>query len=125
MKKLEIRYRARLGNAKFAKIDLSKYAMQTFSMYHGDTMQVKLRFVNHMAGVVVDKFGADVNMVRADKEHFIAHITVDVSDKFLAWLVSMGDNVEVLSPEVVQEQLAQVGQKLLKKYGNFIEESVD
>ena len=83
---------------------------------------VSLRFVNHLAGAVIDEFGNDVWMTAIDEDHFSITVPVDVSPPFYAWVASFGHKVKILGPREVQEGMAkflQDAQDMLKDEGNI------
>ncbi len=58
-------------------------------MYDGKEESVKMEFANHLAGVVIDRFGKYVNMHTTDNEHFIAVADIAVSPQFFGWVMSL------------------------------------
>lgn len=75
------------------------YARRHFGMYSGTPCQLRLRCENHLAGVVIDRFGLDVSLVPDGEEHFTATLDVVVSPPLWGWLFGLGPGVEVLSPD--------------------------
>lgn len=87
-------------------------------MFGGEKTNVRLRVPEQLIGVMIDRFGEDVN-IRPDAEYDhcgIINAEVVVSDQFLGWLMGLGEEVEVLAPAGVRKQLFQKGEKLFKKY---------
>ena len=69
------------------------YAKQHISMFAGDERVITIRFPKHLIGVVLDKFGTDID-VRADGDtHVKARISVAVSPQLYGWLVGIGGTV--------------------------------
>lgn len=64
--------------------DLSEYSKATFGMFGGEETKVSIKFENELVGVVLDRFGSDVRIVKADEKHFICTVNVAVSPHFLA-----------------------------------------
>ena len=75
------------------------YARRHFGMYSGTPCQLRLRCEDHLAGVVIDRFGLDVSLVPDGEEHFTAALDVVVSPPLWGWLFGLGPGVEVLSPD--------------------------
>jgi len=75
------------------------YARRHFGMYAGEPCQLRLRFKNNLAGVVIDRFGLDVPLVPDGEEHFTAALEVVVSPPLWGWLFGLGGGVEVLAPD--------------------------
>lgn len=78
---------------------LEGYAQKHFGMYSGAPCQLRLRCENHLAGVVIDRFGLEVSLVPDGEEHFTAALDVVVSPPLWGWLFGLGTGVEVLSPD--------------------------
>ncbi len=95
----------RLGKQSFGAVDLSAYSKKVFGMFTGEEQQVRLKFKNHLIGAVIDRFGKDIIVVPAGEEHFTVTVSVAVSPQFYGWLFGYGDEVEILSPENVREQM--------------------
>ena len=57
--------------------------------------------VDDLAGVMIDRFGKDVMILKADAEHFYVNVKVAVSRQFLAWVIALGEDARIVGPEVV------------------------
>ena len=106
----------REGKEHFRKLDLAEYAKKSFGMFRGEEYQVKLRVENHLAGVIIDRFGKDVMMIPVDEEHFTVNVNVHVSKQFLAWVISIGEGIEILSPEEVVQNMRREIKRLNRQY---------
>ena len=70
-----------------------EYAKQHISMFAGEERVVTIRFAKNLIGVVIDKFGTDID-VRADGDDYIkARIAVAVSPQLYGWLVGIGATI--------------------------------
>lgn len=107
----------REGREEFHKLDMPTYTKRIFSMYGGIEQRVRLRFDRELAGVVIDRFGRDVTILKVDDSHFDVLVMVSVSEQFLGWLISLGKGVTVLDPEEVVEDLRRIAGDLTKRYG--------
>ena len=107
----------REGQERFEKFDLGSYAKGIFGMFGGEELQVRLRFENNLANVVVDRFGKDVFVQPDDGEHFIAVVRVQMSPQFLGWIFALGVGVEILSPQSVRDALLEQSRRVLAPYG--------
>ena len=81
-----------------ANFDIAKYASRTFGMYGGDETRAEILVDNSLAGVIIDRFGRDVSIIKADRDHFLTIVSVTISPTFIGWLLSFGDKMKVLSP---------------------------
>jgi hypothetical protein len=57
-----------------------------------------------MANVIIDRFGKDVPILKADEEHFTVSVKVSVSPIFFGWVMAL-DGVKIISPEPVVEKM--------------------
>ena len=96
----------RKGKEAFAEVDMSAYTQHVFGMFGGEQRQVRLRFANHLAGAVLDRFGRDLILVPDGDEHFIISVSAAVSLQFFAWVFGFGEEAELLSPPDVRGALA-------------------
>ena len=83
------------------EFDLSAYTKSVFSMFGGEATKVEIEFENSLAGVVFDKFGTDIPIIKSDDNHFNCHVNVAVSPQFLSWVMSFGNKAKIKSPESV------------------------
>ena len=86
-------------------------------MFGGRERQVKLRVKNSLAGVIIDRFGKDVMMVPADENYFTVWVDVLVSPQFFGWVFSLGEGIEIVSPDEVVEEMKQKLKGMMRKYG--------
>ena len=96
------------GQQYFQNLDIAVYSKKLFSMFSGEEETVRIEFVNRLIGVVIDRFGKDVIVVKSDDTHFVISVGVAVSQQFLAWVASFGNEVKILSPESVVERMKQL-----------------
>ncbi len=85
--------------------DLSAYAKTMFRMFGGDEVDVRLKFENSLVGVVYDTFGMDIPIIKDDENHFVCDVKVAVSPQFLSWVISFGQQAEIISPDTVIRRL--------------------
>ena len=104
------------GQEHFRKLDMADYTKKSFGMFGGKEQMVKLLVDNHLAGVIIDRFGKDVMLVPADKDHFTVNVKVHVSNQFLGWVFSLGDGVKIMAPDGVVEQMKREIQRLICQY---------
>ncbi|MEE1046811.1 MAG: WYL domain-containing protein [Clostridia bacterium] len=85
--------------------DLSAYSRGMFSMFGGEEMDVSIMFDNELVGVVYDRFGVNVPIIKTDNKHFVCNVKVAVSPHFLSWIISFGGKARILSPDSVVDEL--------------------
>ncbi|MDD7403485.1 MAG: WYL domain-containing protein [Butyribacter sp.] len=102
----------REGEEEFHKIDTANYSTSHFGMYGGEAKRVSVRFANHLAGVVLDRFGTEIQILKEDEEHFKAALPVVVSNQFFGWIFGLGNQVQILTEDVA------------KQYKQYLEETL-
>ncbi|MDD3242920.1 MAG: WYL domain-containing protein [Eubacteriales bacterium] len=95
----------RVGRDAFAQLDMAAYTRRTFSMYGGEERPVELRFENRLAGVVLDRFGKDVSLIKDGEAHFLIRQALVVSPQFFGWLFGLGAGACLTGPQNVVEEL--------------------
>ena len=95
----------RAGKAAFGAQDMAQYTRKVFGMYGGKEETVTLLCKEEMAGVIVDRFGAEVNITRSKGGYFKTRVNVEISPQFFAWVFSLGDAVEIISPASVVDDM--------------------
>ena len=116
MLKIELTDKKRDGAELFKDFDMALYSKKTFGMYGGKEEIVKLRCENHLAGVVIDRFGQDVSLVPSGESHFTFSAKVYNSPVFLSWLMNFGSQITVLSPDNVKQDLIKLAKEVLNQY---------
>lgn len=106
----------RQGAEVFAGMDMSAYSGRVFGMFGGQEQTVRLRFANHLAGAVLDRFGTDVILVPDGEEAFTVAVQASVSPLFFAWVFGFGAEAEVLSPEPVRQAFLAQAEEVLAMY---------
>ena len=105
------------GKEYFKQLDMADYTKKSFGMFGGKEKTVKLLVDNRLAGVIIDRFGKDIMLIPADENHFTVNVDVHVSKQFLGWVFSLGEQVKILSPEDVVEQMRGEVKRLVEQYG--------
>jgi len=83
IKSVKILDEKRDGADEFNGFDVSTYTKRTFGMFGGDSPQeVTLRIENHLIGVIIDRFGSDYHIVKADDSHSDVTVSVYTSQQF-------------------------------------------
>lgn len=107
----------REGKERFGTFNIATYAKKNFAMYTGQEEKVKLLMKNELAGVVIDRFGKDIQIVPKDKEHFTVSVNVAVSKAFISWVFSLGSGAKIVGPENVVQQVEDEVRRLALEYG--------
>lgn len=95
----------REGAKEFKKTDINEYYGQIFGMYSGRIERVKMEFDNELAGVVIDKFGKDVNIIKTGAKKFVVSENVRVSNQFFGWIFGLGCGAKIIGPKDVVDEM--------------------
>lgn len=89
--------------------------MSRLGMFEGDSENVRIRCENHLANVIIDRFGNDIPIINVDKEHFETTVKVSVSRMFLGWIMSL-PGVQIVSPKSTVDMMKkEIATKACKK----------
>lgn len=106
---------AREGTEAFKQIDMATYAAKNFAMFGGEVKNLTLEFSNHLIGVVIDRFGKNVIIRKANDECFQINVDVAVSQQFFGWIFGLGESARIVAPQEVAESM----QKMLEVVGEM------
>lgn len=106
----------REGKERFKKLDMADYTKKSFGMFRGKEKTVKLLVDNQLAGVMIDRFGKGISLIPADEGHFTINVDVHVSKQFLGWVFSLGEQVKIISPDEVVEEMKREIERLKSQY---------
>ena len=116
MLRIELLSDRREGKLSFQRFDMGAYAKKMFGMFSGEEETVKILCRNELAGVMIDRFGKDVMLVKVDAEHFYVNVKVAVSRQFLAWVIALGDGAKIIGPESVVLEVKKEIERLVMQY---------
>ena len=94
---------SRAGKAEFEKLDTASLTRRVFGMFGGEEKNVTLRISSSLVGVVIDRFGRDVPILKDADGFFSIVIPVYVSPQFFGWLASLGKDAVLCSPPEVKQ----------------------
>jgi len=87
------------------RFNSAEYSRKIFGMYGGEDQLVTLECREHLAGVIIDRFGTDSTFFPTDFG-FKVSVRVMVSPNFFAWILSFGEDMRILAPDTVRGELA-------------------
>ena len=108
--------KARERKMAFKSFDMAAYARKMFGMYGGKEEWVQIAADNSFAGVMIDRFGQDISMMRLDDTRFVINVEVAVSRQFLAWIIGLGEGVTLAGPENVVAMMNAEIDRLVRHY---------
>ena len=89
------------------------YTDKLFGMFGGKESFVTLRCKDHLAGVIIDRFGKNVPFRLGDDGYFELTAKLVLSPVFYGWIMSFGGDVVIKSPAEAIEQLAKTAAAVL------------
>lgn len=115
MIRVRIMDEAREGDAEFSDFDMAIYSQRVFSMYGGEPTYVRILADNSLSGVVIDRFGTDVTILNhGDKFEFC--VKVMISPTFFSWVLGFGKKMQIISPESVAKEAADIARDIVEMY---------
>lgn len=117
MMRISIEEEMRAGKEVFQSFDMAEYSKATFGMYHGEKTLVKIEFTNDMVGVLIDRFGKNITIMKEDEERSSTHVNVNVSPQFFGWIFGLGEKVRVVGPSEVVEEMKKAAKSFLDNLG--------
>lgn len=105
----------RKGESNFRKLDVVNYSTNHFGMYSGEKRRVTVQFENSLIGVVLDRFGTELQIIKEGENHFKVALPVVVSSQFFGWILGLGSQAKILTEEVAKEYTTFV-ETSLKQY---------
>ncbi len=98
-------------------MDIASYTSKIFGMFGGEPVSVKLKVENSMVGVVLDRFGKNINLIPVeDEDRFTVNVDVAMSQQFIGWLVGLGDKVQVVAPDELRQKVKESLEEILELY---------
>ncbi len=116
MKNISITDMPREGQSLMKDFDPAAYTNSLFGMYGGEITNVTLEGEDHIIGVLIDRFGRDIPVIRAGDNKFRACVKVSISPQFLGWIASLGGAVRVVAPDSVVSGMRALAEKLTAQY---------
>ena len=113
---IKIENKMREGRRKFKDVDMAAYAKKMFNMFSGEEQNVEILCNNNLVGVMIDRFGKEIGILKADDEHFRIIVKVAVSMHFIHWIMALGDGVKIIGPESVVEAIRTEIDRLTQQY---------
>lgn len=113
---IDIVYQKREGKEAFKELKLTERSLRVFSMFSGEVKKVKMRFSNHLANVVIDRFGQDIVMYPDDEKHFTIHTDIEVSPQFYGWVCGLGKAARIVAPAEVVEEMGNYVKGIAEMY---------
>lgn len=105
----------RKDDPRVTKFNPADYSKRIFGMYGGREELVTLECRESLAGVMIDRFGLSTNFQKTDFG-FKLTVRLMISPNFFAWVLGFGEDIRILSPEVVRREIAEKIAEISKNY---------
>ena len=87
--------------AEIANYEYEDFAYQSFGMFHGEQACVTLHANANMMDTIVDRFGRDVEVVKATPAYADIRVNVRLSPQFFGWVAGLNGGVTIKAPRRV------------------------
>ena len=104
MSDVRVENRARSRNERITSFNPADYSKKIFGMYGGKEELVTLEFADHLAGVVIDRFGIEPTFIKTDFG-FKVTLRVMISPTFFGWMLGFGSEARIAYPPAVRKQM--------------------
>lgn len=116
IKDVRLEDKKREGVSMFEKFDVATYTNKSFGMFGGVDENVTLKFPKTLVGIVIDRFGTDIDIRELDDMYASARVAVSVSNQFYGWITSIGGEITITAPENVREGYKEFINDIVSKY---------
>lgn len=86
--------------------DIDNYINSTFRMFNAEHIDVKLLCDNDVIDAIIDRFGEDIEIHKADDNNFFTTVNVATSHIFYSWIFGFCGKVKILEPEFIKDEYA-------------------
>lgn len=93
-----------VSNEKTRSFDVGEFVAQSFFMHDGVSRTVELEVDASLVGVIIDRFGREVQMMPEREDRALVAVRVMVSRTFFGWLAQFGTGMCVMGPHDVARQ---------------------
>ena len=116
MHSLSVMKKERVGNDEAKKINPALYTQQNFGMFAGEEQVVTLQFPEEQIGIVIDRFGREIDVRKREEGMCTARVKVAVSHQFFGWITGLGGKIKLLKPDGVVEDYKTYLQAIIAQY---------
>lgn len=116
MKNISVIDTPRDGKNEFNKINPADYSKKLFGMFSGESYHVIIRGENSKVGILIDRFGKDIPIMKIDDEHFETVVEAAISPQFFGWIASLGTGIQIIGPQNVRKDMKAFAKNLWSTY---------
>lgn len=103
-------------NEQAENLDIGRHKRQMFSMFGGEVASVSFIAANWLIDLIYDTFGEEVQIHEYDEKSVLFNVEVQVSPTFFAWCCSFGDDLKLIAPKKVLDEVKTYINKLNALY---------
>lgn len=103
-------------SARPKSLKISEHRKQAFSMFGGETANVRFEADASLLDVIYDKFGEKMVITSRGDNMIEFTATVQLSPVFFGWCCTFGDKLKIVSPKTVVEKMKDQFQVLVNTY---------
>lgn len=97
--------------------DVRDYTDKIFWMFNGPIEDVTLRCSMNILDQVIDRFGEDIQIKKANKDTFDVTVPVAISGTFFAWVFQFTGEMKITGPESVKKKYRKMLQNAMDDVG--------
>lgn len=107
-----------ISDTTFSKEDfhLRDYVNQSFHMFAGEEIRIKVRFHIDLVNVVLDRFGHGADIREVDESYFVLSTKANLSGGLVNWILTWGNKAKVLSPDYLVDEIKEKIRKMGEVY---------
>ena len=102
-------------NSDFYRLNPADYSKKSFGMYGGREELVTIEAKEHLAGVIIDRFGKGTTFIKTEFG-FRFSVRVIVSPTFFAWVMGFGSAMKIIEPLSVRDEMKAILKEISKNY---------
>lgn len=106
----------RKGREAFNQFDIIEYSNKNFGMFGGQSDTVTLECPEYLCGVIIDRFGKDIDIRKMENGKIRSRIHVAVSNQFYGWVTGIGPEMQIVSPSYIKNEYMLFLQSIIKSY---------
>ncbi|ASK61996.1 WYL domain-containing protein [Virgibacillus phasianinus] len=95
---------------------LQEYINQSFHMFAGEEIWIKVQFHADLVNVVLDRFGKEADIKKIDGDHFVLTTKAKLSSGLINWILTWGNQAKVLSPDYLVDQVKEKIKQMQEVY---------
>lgn len=96
--------------------DTPDYTAKLFGMHGGEIYNIELKCSKKITEQVADRFGEDIFIKKVTDEDFCFTVRAALSDALVSWVISYGDRVKVLEPQILRDMVVNRTENVLGLY---------